>query len=63
MKRYFLFTGEYFYPNGGMEDFDADFNSVEDAMSYVKTTHRAMHWHHVADMTTGEIVWTWASVV
>lgn len=60
MKRYFLFTYEQFYPRGGMKDFDKDFDSVKEAEEYVKLIHYAMCNHHVADMTTGKIVWYWA---
>ena len=59
MKRYFLFTGDYFYPAGGMNDFDNSFDSLEAAIEYVKASHSRMQWHHVVDMTTGDIVWNW----
>jgi len=35
MKRYLLFVGENYYAIGGMEDFVADFDTVNDAMQYI----------------------------
>ena len=59
MKRYWLFTGDRFYPAGGMHDFDNSFDSIEEAEDYVKAAHKCMQWHHVVDMITGKIVWDW----
>jgi hypothetical protein len=62
MKQYMLFSGLYYYPSGGMEDFDCSFDTLEQAKDYVKATHEsfAQYWHHVADRDTGKIVWHWA---
>lgn len=60
MKRYFLFTGDSFYPDGGMKDFDNDFDDLQSAQDYVHCSHRTFQWHHVVDMTTGKIVWDWS---
>jgi len=34
MKRFWLFTFANYYPEGGMNDFEKDFSSVEDALNY-----------------------------
>ena len=37
MKRYFIFAYDTFYPEGGMNDYQASFDSLEDAKEYTKT--------------------------
>lgn len=57
-----LFSGGDYYPNGGMDDFDCSFDTLEEAKEYVKAAHEPFQimWHHVADKETGKIVWTWS---
>jgi hypothetical protein len=31
MQRYLLFCFDYYYPSGGFNDFNDDFNNIEDA--------------------------------
>ena len=61
MKQFWLFSGETFYPSGGMKDFVLSFDTVQEAVEYANATHPhfAMHWHHVADGDSGEIMWDW----
>ena len=33
MKRFLLFTGLYYYPSGGMDDFREDFDTLEEAVA------------------------------
>lgn len=35
MKRYLLFVGDVYYPNGGMDDFCGGFDSLDDAKKYI----------------------------
>lgn len=63
MKRYWLFAGKEYYPNGGMEDYKADFDSVEDAKAAFDSAqaaeekdYRKSDWAHIADSHTGKIV-------
>lgn len=39
MKRYFAFYGATCYPNGGMEDFVADYDTIEEAIGAIETAH------------------------
>ncbi len=34
MKAYLLFTGEHYYPNGGMNDYRGEFDSFDEAKSF-----------------------------
>lgn len=63
MKRYWLFAGKDYYPNGGIEDFKGDFDSVEDAKAAFdnaqaaeKIDNRKSDWAHIVDSTTAQIV-------
>lgn len=64
MKKFMLFSGETFYPSGGMKDYVYSFDTLKEARAYIQCTHQSfmMHWHHVADRDTGEIVWDWVDV-
>ena len=57
MKRYLLFTGDKYYPNGGMYDFRHDFDSLEEAKQYWEKTDRG-DWAHIYDFEIRQIVWT-----
>ena len=35
MKRYLLFSGYYYYPEGGWEDFRGSFDTIEEAMYFL----------------------------
>jgi len=35
MKRYLLFTGDFHYPDGGMDDFRGDFDSIDEAQDWM----------------------------
>jgi len=39
MKRYLVFYGELYYPNGGMRDFIGDFDNLTDAIVHLNTHH------------------------
>jgi hypothetical protein len=39
MKRYLLFMGDDYYPEGGMNDFVGDYDTVEDAIQAEKEEH------------------------
>lgn len=59
MNKYLLFSGDYYYPSGGMEDFVMSFETLDAAKEYVKASHESLMWHHVADRETLKIVWRW----
>lgn len=71
MKRYLLFRGETYYPNGGWEDFGGEFDSVDEAIcsmddrSYeysfrergrVFSSKHTADWAHVVDASSGKVV-------
>ena len=56
MKRYWLFGGNSYYPNGGMGDFRGSFDSREEAIEAgkaIKVSHS--NWYHVFDSQENEI--------
>ncbi len=50
MKRYLLFAGDSYYPEGGWFDFKGDFDTVVDAIKSIAL--RDYDWYHVVDSTT-----------
>lgn len=64
VKRFILFTGDSFYPNGGWSDFRDGFltedEAVEAANTFVARAHsegtHSSVWWQIADITTGKIV-------
>jgi hypothetical protein len=56
MKRYWLFGGNSYYPNGGMGDFRGSYDSREKAIEAgkaIKVSHS--NWYHVFDSQENEI--------
>lgn len=61
MKRYLVFSGPQYYPNGGWGDFDSSYDNYDDAVSIA--IHRKRDggwgiWVQVVDTTLMEIVHT-----
>ena len=54
-KRFFLFSGEAYYPEGGWHDFIGSFETLEKAKEYAME-HR-WDWAHVVDFMKKSIVW------
>lgn len=64
MSRFILFAGNDYYPDGGMEDFYGLFDTVDDAIDFVKKdigdvfhcgyNHGA--WFHIVDRETLSVV-------
>ncbi len=65
MKRYMAFSGEDFYPNGGMSDFRGSFDELDQAIERAKADHEETRyrepftpdWAHVYDCDKNEIIW------
>ena len=61
MKRYWLFVYSQYYPNGGMEDFFADFDSVDEARDCYKDfkSRRTIgnEYMHVFDSESRKVVY------
>lgn len=56
MKRYFLFCYQDYYPRGGWEDFEKDFNTPEEAAEHgaQMIEKHGQDAFHVIDSTTGQ---------
>jgi len=55
MKRYLLFYGSYYYPDGGWNDFEGDYDTVEEAMDDFILEH-SDDWYQIIDSTNGTMV-------
>lgn len=57
MKRYLVFTGEFYYPSGGWEDFKGSTDDLDEAR-VVMTLRRdsGETWAHIVDTKTMKIV-------
>jgi hypothetical protein len=47
MKRFLVFAGDAYYPEGGMNDFQEDFDTLEEARSFeakIKEEFKSMEW-------------------
>jgi hypothetical protein len=53
VKRYLLFGGEHYYPSGGWQDFQKDFDTLEAAQAegaqYDANRKSIIDWWHVYD--------------
>ena len=58
MKRYLLFAGRLYYPEGGAQDLISSFSRVEEIEieSELKKIDSEYNWAHVYDMKTEQIV-------
>lgn len=70
--RYLLFAGETYYPQGGWEDYQRDFATVEEAIKFVDDAHAldkakeyidqdGWDWAHIVDRETSRIIRAWWS--
>ncbi len=57
MKRYWLFGGDSYYPNGGMGDFRGSFDSREEAIKAGAAIREGSDsWYHVFDSQDNTII-------
>ena len=62
MKRFALFAGSNYYPDGGFNDFRGSFDTSAEAVRAVADLKGLVDWWHVIDLTTGQRVeWGFAS--
>lgn len=54
MKRFLLFKGDDYYPQGGFDDFVGSYDTVDEAMDAHKP--ESCQWAHVADSLEWSIV-------
>jgi hypothetical protein len=63
MKNYLVFLGEVYYPYGGMEDFNGDFNTLDKAKQHIEDWLNSMpysktdYWYHVYSIEDKAIVY------
>lgn len=52
MKRFLVFSGDNYYPQGGFDDFRSDHDTIEEAKQAAESANG--DWAQVADTQTGE---------
>jgi len=55
MKRFLLFYGQNYYPDGGWRDYIGAYDSLEEAQRRLIGSYH-YDWHQIVDTTTGQIV-------
>jgi len=55
MKEFLAFTGHHYYTRGGWHDFDAAFDTLEEARASIEKGDESEDWGHVVH--NGVIVW------
>jgi hypothetical protein len=55
MKRFLVFAGDSFYPAGGWDDLQGDYETLKEARESL-SVKRPYDWHHIVDTKTGEQV-------
>lgn len=56
MKKYLLFCGNNYYPKGGIGDYEGDFDSVEDALSWMLAQNSKYDWYDIIEHATMTVV-------
>lgn len=49
MKDVHVFYGQDYYPLGGWDDYEASFDSIEEAMEYIKSLNPDDAWAHIVN--------------
>lgn len=55
MKRYLLFTYNFYYPEGGWKDFRGSFDTKKEAHIFMKTDEYQLDYYNLVDIQTGEV--------
>lgn len=56
MKRYLLFIGDRYYPNGGMRDFKSSYDTIDEIMPIIEKEDYFNTWVHVYDAEKGKLI-------
>ena len=58
MKRYLVFYGSFYYPDGGWLDFKGDFDDLKIAHDFVIENTKQLRdlWYHIVDTKLMEVV-------
>ena len=54
MKRFLMFAGQTYYPCGGVEDLQGDYNDIEEAKAAAEASH--FDWAQVFDTGTDTFI-------
>jgi hypothetical protein len=65
MKQFLAFFGLNYYPNGGINDFSGDFDTLEEAIDHLEKEARhdeaydgwSYQWGHIYDTEKRMIIW------
>lgn len=59
LKRYLVFVGDCYYPQGGMQDFCGSRETEEAAITFAqsKINGEGLRWAHVYDTAANKIIW------
>jgi hypothetical protein len=57
MKRFLVFKGDNYYPQGGMNDFYLDCDTLEESILTVTLCDDYDTWIHIYDTESRTIVW------
>jgi hypothetical protein len=57
MKRFMLFGRDCYYPAGGWQDFEGDFDTVEDARAHILAQEYRRDAYDLIDVDTKEDHW------
>lgn len=54
-KRYMVWESEQYYPGGGLQDFEHSFDTLEEAIAYIKNCKKEMYspWRGIFDRIEG----------
>ena len=56
MKRYLLFTGVYYYPCGGAEDYHSCYDTIEELKIKMDQINNKNVWFNVLDTLSGKML-------
>jgi len=56
MRRYALFAGSNYYPEGGWHDRQGYFSSPDKALAWLASSPKFFDWYHIIDLRTGSFV-------
>ena len=56
MKKYLVFYGYVYYPEGGMNDFHGDFDTIEECNNFMDNNMGLGMWSHIYNTKTKEII-------
>lgn len=46
-NKYLVFSGDYYYPSGGWQDFKGEFDSLYEALEFIRSGNQCKEWVHI----------------